>query len=87
MVNNQLELFAADEFVELEAVELDDGADDAAAALFAFAKRREAKGFGHASTYKRWSIVNSVNMENSTSVLKRYNFKFKERQSLLPFDI
>ena len=53
MVNNQLELgelFAAGEFVELEAVELDDGADAAAAALFAFANKREANGFGHAST-------------------------------------
>ena len=53
VVNNQLELgelFAAGEFVELEAVELDDGADAAAAALFAFANKREANGFGHAST-------------------------------------
>ena len=53
MVNNQLELgelFAAGEFVELEAVALDEGADAAAAALFAFANKREANGFGHAST-------------------------------------
>ena len=56
MVNNQLEfvveLFAAELFVELDAVEDDEGADAAAAALFALAKRREAKGFGHASTYQ-----------------------------------
>ena len=51
MVSNQLvELFAAELFDELEAVELDDGADADAAALFAFANKREANGFGHAST-------------------------------------
>ena len=53
MVNNQLvELFAAELFDELEAVELDEGADADAAARFAFAKSREAKGFGQASTYQ-----------------------------------
>ena len=53
MVSNQLvELFAAELFDELEAVELDEGADADAAARFAFAKRREAKGFGQASTYQ-----------------------------------
>ena len=53
MVSNQLvELFAAELFDELEAVELDEGADADAAARFALANRREAKGFGQASTYQ-----------------------------------
>ena len=51
MVSNQLvELFAAELFDELEAVELDEGADADAAARFALANSREAKGFGQAST-------------------------------------
>ena len=38
--------------VELEAVEDDGGDDAAAAALFAFANKRDARGFGQASTCK-----------------------------------
>ena len=62
MVNNQLvELFAAELFDELEAVELDEGADADAAARFAFANRREAKGFGQASTLLKINKLVSCN--------------------------